>query len=91
MTGSTPSFTLTPRIYGINVYRLNFETQDFDHLAEVLGKIKGKFVMSINDHKEVRRLFKGFRIQTVATKYSSMNARGRGRSDQRRELLIRNY
>ncbi len=36
-------------------------------------------------------MFKGFKIQTVATKYSAMNARSKGRSDPRRELLIRNY
>jgi len=47
--------------------------------------------MSINDYADVRRLFKGIRIQPVATKYSSVNAHGRGRSDMRRELLILNY
>ena len=75
----------------MKVYRFNFKEEDFGTLAEVLAGIKGKFLMSINDHKEVRRIFKAFRIQTVATKYSAMNARHTGRSKQRRELLIRNY
>ncbi len=84
-------FYLDPPYYGMKVYRFNFEQGDFGGLAEVLGGIKGKFLMSLNDHKEVRRIFRGFRIQTVPTKYSSMNARHKGRSTQRRELLIRNY
>ncbi len=82
---------IDPPYYGMKVYRLNFENEDFDRMAQVLGKIKGKFLMSINDHEDIRRIFKGFRIQTVATKYSAMNARHSGRSEQRRELLIRNY
>ncbi len=84
-------FYLTPPYYGIKVYRFNFGQGDFGRLAEVLGGLKGKFPMSLNDHKEVRRIFKSFRIQAVPTKYSSMNARHKGRSAPRSELLIRNY
>jgi len=82
---------IDPPYYGMKVYRFNFEDEDFGKLAELLAGIKGKFLMSINDHREVRRIFKGFKITSVATKYSAMNARHKGRSEQRRELLIRNY
>ena len=75
----------------MKVYRFNFEQGDFVRLAEVLGGLKGKFLMFLNDHKEVRRIFNGFRIQAIPTKYSSINARNKGRNTQRRELLIRNY
>ncbi len=75
----------------MEVYRFNFEEGDFGKLAETLAGIKGKFLMSLNDHKDVRRIFKAFRIQSVPTKYSAMNSRHKGRSEQRRELLIRNY
>ena len=84
-------FYLDPPYYCIKVYRFNFEQGDFGRLAEVLGGLKGKFLMSLNDHKEVRRIFKGFRIQAVPTKYSSMNPRHKGRETARFELLIRNY
>jgi len=84
-------FYIDPPYYGMKVYRFNFEQGDFGWLAEILGGLKGKFLMSLNDHKEVRRIFNGFRIQAVPTKYSSMNARHKGRNTQRRELLIRNY
>ncbi len=75
----------------MEVYRFNFGSEDFGRLSEALGGLKGKFLMSLNDHKEVRRIFKAFRIQAVPTKYSSMNARHKDRHTQRRELLIRNY
>lgn len=60
-------------------------------LAGHLDSLKGQFLFSLNDHEEVRGIFKAFRITAVATKYSAMNARHKGRSDPRRELLIRNY
>ena len=75
----------------MKVYRFNFEQGDFAKLEEVLGGLKDKFLMSLNDHKEVRRIFKGFQIQAVPTKYSSMNTSHKGRSAPRSELLIRNY
>jgi DNA adenine methylase len=75
----------------MKVYRFNFGQEDFGKLAEVLGSLKGKFLMSLNDHKEVRRIFKGFRIQKVATKYSAMRGLDKGRVTARSELLIRNY
>jgi len=64
----------------MKVYQFNFEQDDFVRLAEVLGGLKGKFLMFLNDHKEVRRIFKVFRTQAVPTKYSSMNACHKGRN-----------
>ncbi len=83
-------FYIDPPYYGIKAYRFNFERQDFVEVAKILAGIKGKFLMSINDHKDVRRIFKGFRVQPVSVRYSCMREPGsRGRT--RGELLIRNY
>ena len=43
---------------------------DFERLAEQLRGLKGRFILSINDVKEVREIFKGFRIEAVKTTYS---------------------
>ena len=83
-------FYLDPPYYGMKVYRFNFERGDFVDLAEVLEGIKGRFLMSLNDHKEVRRIFKRFRVQPVPVRYSCMREPGR-RGRTRTELLIRNY
>jgi len=83
-------FYLDPLYYGIKGYRLNFERKDFEVLAQTLAKVKGKFLMSLNDHPEVKRIFGGFRIQTVSLRYSCMR-KITGRGTTRGELLISNY
>ena len=44
-------FYLGPPYYGFKVYRLNFERDDFERVARALRRVKGKFLMSINDHR----------------------------------------
>ncbi len=84
-------FYLDPPYYGIKGYRLNFEPKDFEDLAQELARIRGRFLMSLNDHPEVRKLFNAFKICPVALKYSCMGAKNAGRAKNRGELLISNY
>lgn len=84
-------FYLDPPYYDFKAYRLNFEQPDFKDLAGVLKGIKGKFLMSLNDHPEVRSVFKAFNISRVPTKYSYAIGHPKRRSEVRTELLIRNY
>ncbi len=37
-----------------------FSRQDFDNLKDLLNGIKGRFIMSINNTPEIRKLFRGF-------------------------------
>ena len=46
-----------------------------------MDKVKGKFLLSLSDHKEVRRIFAGFKFHPVTLRYSVMRkttARGAG-------------
>jgi DNA adenine methylase len=52
--------------YGVNV----FTPADFERLAAQLAGIAGKFVMSINDNPDTRRIFAGFQIEAVTTTYT---------------------
>lgn len=82
-------FFLDPPYWGIKGYKHNFETQDFDALASALANIEGRFLMTINDHPEVRRIFSPFKIEEVQLKYScSTSTKSRGQT--RTELLISN-
>lgn len=63
-----------------------FASADFDQMADVLAGLKGRFLMSINDHPQVRQIFRGFTIEAVDVTYS-VAAAGPGRF---RELLISN-
>ena len=89
-TARTLFSTLDPPCYGIKGYRLNFEPKDFEELAQALACIKGKFLMSLNDRKEVRRIFSGFKIEPVSLRYSCMR-KITSRGTTRGELLISNY
>lgn len=64
-----------------------FSREDFGKLAALLHQLKGKFILSINDTKEIREIFEGFFIQEVGTTYQTSN-KGKKKVT---ELLIRNY
>jgi len=57
-------------------------------LAEILGRIEGKFILSLGDHPEVRKIYKPFKTESLMTTYSKGK---KGRDTQRAELLIRNF
>jgi DNA adenine methylase len=81
-------FYLDPPYYGCeNDYGKNmFGRSDFGRMAEHLAAIEGKFVLSLNDHPDIREIFKDFRLRPVKVNYSIGNADGKEFS----ELLISN-
>jgi DNA adenine methylase len=80
-------FYLDPPYYGRKLYRYNLVHADFEKMAERLGKLHGKFVLSLNDVPEVRALFHRFHIQGVDLHYTSQKHAGR----RYREVLITNF
>jgi len=83
-------FYLDPPYYGCEDYYGPgiFSRADFVTLRDILANVQGKFILSINDVAEIRKLFKGFCIETAATSYS---AAGADRKKRVTELLIGNY
>ena len=59
---------------------------DYRQMAEILAGIKGKFILSINDRTEIRKVFKGFSVKAVSLKYS-VKKEG---STEGKELLVCN-
>jgi DNA adenine methylase len=80
-------FYLDPPYWDKYLYRFNFEEQDFLELQQILKKLKGRFILSLNDLPEVRKLFSDFRIQEVSLVYTAQSIPGR----RYRELLIANF
>jgi DNA adenine methylase len=80
-------FYLDPPYFGCEGdYGPGFTRADFALLADQLVRLKGKFLLSLNDTPEVRAIFKGRRIAVVTTSYSiAGTAAGRG---VRREVII---
>lgn len=64
-----------------------FKKEDFNNLAGILKEIKGKFVFSINDVKEIREMFGDFYIQKVNTTYTCAKTKKKKVT----ELLITNF
>jgi DNA adenine methylase len=64
-----------------------FDRSQFERMAEVLGGIQGRFILSLNDHLEVRRIFAAFNMEEVRTRYT---VGGQGKAKDVGELIISN-
>jgi DNA adenine methylase len=80
-------FYLDPPYYGKKLYRHNFSHADFEKLSERLSRLRGKFILSLNDVPEVRNLFRRFYIKGVNLHYTSQKQAGR----RYQEVLITNF
>ena len=82
-------FYLDPPYYGAEDYYGAdlFHRSDFDAIEAVLRSIKGRFILSLNDHPEVRRIFAAYRVEPVSIRYSVAGGGGR---ENFCELLISN-
>lgn len=81
-------FYIDPPYYGCENYYGDgiFSKEDFMRLAALLRGLKGKFILSINDHPRAREIFKGFRTARVKTNYGAHPGR-----KAVTELLLSNY
>jgi DNA adenine methylase len=83
----TTLFYLDPPYWERVLYRHNFTEQDFIGMERRLHRIKGRFVLSLNNHPEVRKLFRGWRLLPVDIAYTAQRKVGK----RFKELLITNF
>lgn len=83
----TTFFYLDPPYYGKKLYQFNFEEEEFYRLAALLAGVKGKFILSLNDTPEVRKIFGDFDVTPIQLAYSAQKKPGRRYA----EVLIKNY
>jgi len=83
-------FYLDPPYFGCegDYGRDLFGRDRFEQLADQLGRLKGRFILSLNDVPEVREIFGRFRMEEVTTAYTIGNAAGARRA--RGEVVISN-
>ena len=79
-------FYCDPPYYKMPYYEHNLDLADYEQMAEVLACIKGKFILSINDHPDIRKVFEGFKIRPVNLSYTV----SKGKHTNGRELLVSN-
>lgn len=66
-------------------YKTRFPWGEYRQLKSSMASARGMFILSINDHPDIRSLFRGFKVIEVETVYSP----GKGRKPAK-ELLIFN-
>ena len=82
-------FYLDPPYWGTEGYGVAFDLAQYSLMADQMGSMKGKAVVSVNDIPEMRQAFKGHSIKRVGIKYT-VGASGTGRAE-RGELIISNF
>ncbi len=82
-------FYLDPPYWRVEGYGIPFDLVEYETLAERMAAMKGKAILSINDHPDMRRIFGEFRIDAVNINYSVNNRSGAGSAA--REMIVRNW
>ena len=80
-------FYLDPPYWKRKLYKFNFTDEDFRQLEERLQKISGRFMLSLDDNPEVRKLFNRWQIKAVELAYTAQTKTGKRYA----ELLITNF
>lgn len=80
---------MDPPYFGTEGYGVDFGLEQYDRMAALMGSMKGKAVVSVNDIPAMRKAFKGHQIRRATISYS-VGASGRGR-EPKGELIICNF
>jgi DNA adenine methylase len=78
-------FYLDPPYWETAGYGVEFGIEQYEHMASLMRSMKGKAILSINDHPDIRRIFAGFQLEEAKIDYT---VGGGGRAAARTELII---
>lgn len=68
-------------------YGVDFPFEEYERMADFMRRSKGKVMVSINDHPDIRRAFAGFHFERLDIRYSNTNQR-QGKAEVTGELVI---
>lgn len=77
-------FYMDPPYWETEGYGVPFGFEQYEEMARMLGQLKGKAIISLNDHPAIRECFKAFRIEATEIKYTV----GGGKGSKAGEVLI---
>ncbi len=77
-------FYLDPPYWETEGYGVPFPWEEYERMAAVLAGIKGKAVVSLNDHPAIRECFRAFDMETLDIAYTV----GGGKGVDRKEVVI---
>lgn len=78
-------FYLDPPYWETAGYGVEFGIEEYEKMATMLRNLKGKAIVSLNDHPDIRRIFAEFEMDTVPIKYS---VGGGDKAVDRMEVII---
>lgn len=82
-------FYLDPPYYDAEKYYPDrFQPEDHKRLKEVLDNVKGKWILSYNDCREIRDLYAGYTVISIDRAHNLVS---KNQSKRYRELIIKNY
>ncbi|HCE41290.1 MAG: restriction endonuclease subunit M [Alcanivorax sp.] len=77
-------FYMDPPYWETEGYGVDFGWEHYERMAELLGQIQGKAIISLNDHPDIREVFADFHMETTGIRYTV----GGGTGVERQEVLI---
>lgn len=78
-------FYLDPPYLETAGYGVSFGLDQYEKMAGMMRGLKGKAIISLNDHPDIRRVFDGFEMDVVPIQYT---VGGGGKGVDRMELII---
>lgn len=81
-------FFLDPPYWQTEGYGVDFPWSEYEALAAAMTDMQGSAVLTINDHPEIRKLFKGFKSMSTPITYTIA---GGDKGKQAKELIYCNW
>lgn len=78
-------FYMDPPYWETAGYGVEFGIEQYEKMAAAMKTIKGKAIVSLNDHPDIRRIFADFEMETVPISYT---VGGGGKAVDRAEVII---
>lgn len=80
-------FFIDPPYLEVAGYEVDFPAERYQELADLLSGIKGRFILTLNNHPRIMEIFTRFKIAEIETRYSTGMPADRQKAT---ELLITN-
>lgn len=79
---------MDPPYWKTEGYGVPFPLEEYHKIANAMRSMKGSAILTINDHPDMRKIFKGFSMQRVNINYT---IGGGGNTAKRKELVYCNW
>lgn len=83
-------FLCDPPYWKTEGYGVPFGLDQYQALAAALASLKGRALLTINDHPDMRKVFAGFRLKRLTTRYT-IGQSAKAKKEPRHELAVMSW